>query len=104
MRHLDTRLLWIQVCVREGRYEVAKVAGVANPADMITKYLNAEAIFDGFCRMGCEAREGRAKTAPKCVGHVQCRPSQPMTEGSGLRRGVKVRPGFAPQLTMYSHS
>ena len=34
VRHMDTRFLWIQELVRDGRIQVLKVAGVENPADL----------------------------------------------------------------------
>ena len=39
IRHLDTRLLWIQEKVVKEVFESRKVAGVVNPADLGTKHL-----------------------------------------------------------------
>ena len=89
VRHLDTRLLWIQECVRDGRLTVDKVPGVVNPADLLTKHLGADVIFGHLGRLSCEAREGRARLAPKCVIGACTAPAGPTrTERSGLRRGA----------------
>ena len=37
LRHMETNWLWVQDVVRSGRIEVRKVAGVSNPADILTK-------------------------------------------------------------------
>jgi hypothetical protein len=64
IRHLDTRLLWIQDLVRNGTIGIMKVAGIDNPADLMTKYLNAESISTHLIRLSCWPRDGRAKSAP----------------------------------------
>ena len=65
IRHLDTRLLWIQERVQAGDLEVVKVAGCENPADLMTKHLSDEALSGCLARLGCWPREGRAASAPK---------------------------------------
>jgi hypothetical protein len=66
IRHLDTRLLWIQDLVRNGTINVLKVPGEVNPADLMTKHLCAENISAHLARLCCWEREGRATCAPKC--------------------------------------
>ena len=66
IRHLDTRLLWIQDLVRNGTIEVIKVAGTINPADLMTKHLGADEISAHLTRLCCWEREGRARSAPMC--------------------------------------
>ncbi len=60
VRHLDTRVLWIQELVRDGRAQILKVAGTENPADLMTKHLGAEAISAYLVRLGCWPRDRRA--------------------------------------------
>ena len=67
VRHLDTRLLWVQELVRDGTIEVVKIAGTINPADLMTKHLAAEFISANLTRLDCFAREGRAELAPNCI-------------------------------------
>jgi hypothetical protein len=65
IRHLDTRLLWIQEAVRDGTLEVVKVLGTENPADLMTKHLGAEQITECLTRLSGWEREGRAQAAPR---------------------------------------
>ena len=44
-RHVETRRLWLQEAVADRRVLVSKVSGIRNPANLLTKYLNAEAII-----------------------------------------------------------
>ena len=37
VRHLETRLLWIQQLVRDGTIRVKWIKGIDNPADVLTK-------------------------------------------------------------------
>ncbi len=67
IRHLDTRLLWIQDLVRNGTLHVMKVAGQDNPADLMTKHLATDMISEHLVRLNCWPREGRASIAPKCA-------------------------------------
>lgn len=66
IRHLDTRLLWIQDLVREGGLVVRKIAGQENPADLMTKHLGSDQISANLARLRCWPREGRAEAAPRC--------------------------------------
>jgi hypothetical protein len=43
-RHVHTRCLWLQKAVADRLVLVRKVAGTANPADLLTKFLTADAI------------------------------------------------------------
>ena len=38
IRHIEVKWLWLQQAVAEGRFRMEKVAGVDNPADILTKY------------------------------------------------------------------
>ena len=50
VRHMDTRCLWLQAAVADRRVLVSKVSGLRNPANLLTKYLGAEALHRE-CRM-----------------------------------------------------
>ncbi len=82
VRHLDTRLLWIQDLVRDGRVSVLKVSGVENPTDLMTKHLGADSISTHLVRLSCWEREGRADLAPRIAGPMRTGPSQ-VGEGGG---------------------
>jgi hypothetical protein len=65
LRHVDTKTLWIQQAARTGRLEVKKVAGVANPADLFTKFsLSRERVLELTRLLGCKFMEGRPDAAP----------------------------------------
>ena len=39
VRHIETKWLWLQQAVAEGRFRMRKIKGSSNPADVCTKYL-----------------------------------------------------------------
>ena len=51
MRHIETRYLWLQDAVAEGRIKLAKIDGTKNPANALTKHL----------KTGEEVRSARKK-------------------------------------------
>ncbi len=65
IRHLDTRLLWIQERVHAGYLRIVKVAGTENPADLLTKHVGEEALAACLWRTSCRPRAGRAAVAPQ---------------------------------------
>ena len=64
VRHLDTRLLWIQDKVREKELTVGKVDGKVNPADVLTKYVGSDVMTEHLLRMACVMCSGRSALAP----------------------------------------
>ena len=52
MRHIEVRDLWLQEEVRKGAVIVKKVAGLENPADLMTKFLGRSEVVDRLHRMG----------------------------------------------------
>lgn len=68
VRHLDTRLLWVQDRVRHGELIVHKIPGRENPADVLTKHVSAEILAALLCVLACFPRTGRAKVAPHLGG------------------------------------
>ena len=40
VRHIETKYLWVQDLVKEGRVQLLKVKGTENPADLGTKHLS----------------------------------------------------------------
>ena len=66
LRHVDTQCLWVQQRVRDGDFELRKVKGEANPADLFTKHLTSpDRIRSLMGVFACEFRGGRAVSAPK---------------------------------------
>ena len=64
IRHLDTRLLWVQDKAVKEVVDYKKVAGAINPADLGTKHLDKESIARHLKSWDLEEREGRPKVAP----------------------------------------
>ena len=52
VRHLEVRYLWVQEAHRKKRFEIQKVAGVKNPADILTKPLSATEMTDKLALVG----------------------------------------------------
>ena len=66
LRHLDTHTLWVQQAVRTGRFQLRKVPGEQNPADLLTKHSQtAERLAKLVSLFNCEFRGGRASNAPQ---------------------------------------
>ncbi len=66
LRHIDTQCLWVQQRVRDKSFELRKVKGTENPADLFTKHLTSAATVESLLKLfGCEYRDGRAATAPQ---------------------------------------
>ena len=65
VRHLDTSLLWIQQKVREKVVEVEKIPGADNPADILTKYVDAQLLKRHLTTIGLHYESGRAALAPE---------------------------------------
>ena len=63
MRHLEIRDLWLQREVREGRVIVEKIAGVENPADLMTKILPMRDIEERLRRMNLEMKRLKRRVA-----------------------------------------
>ena len=64
LRHVSTQFLWIQEKVRTDAFDIAKVPGYNNPADILTKNVSAELIQRHTASLGVRIGVGRAKTAP----------------------------------------
>ena len=98
LRHLECHSLWVQQRLRRREFELRKVLGTENPADLFTKHMDAAAKLDGLVqRFGCDFREGRPEAAPqlKRVHLVAC-------EGTRSRRasGSTARGCCGPALSV----
>ena len=67
IRHLDTQQLWIQDALHERRVSLEKVAGVDNPADMMTKALESPQLMKLMAKVNLVILDGRAEVAPQLV-------------------------------------
>ena len=65
LRHLETHCLWVQEKIRAKAFELRKVRGEVNPADLFTKHLSSRDRVLGLTKLfGCDFRNGRSETAP----------------------------------------
>ncbi len=61
IRHLDTQLLWVQQKALWGNIAYHKIDGKANPADLMTKGLDENAMKEHLQRLNCRFASGRAE-------------------------------------------
>ena len=65
LRHIECHTLWVQQRLRQKEFELRKVRGDVNPADLFTKFMESRVKIDQLIGLfGCEFREGRAASAP----------------------------------------
>ena len=65
LRHIECHTLWIQQRLRQGDFELRKIRGEVNPADLFTKYIDSRPKLDQLISLfQCEFLEGRAAAAP----------------------------------------
>eukprot|EP00971_Amphidinium_carterae_P196971 3909422-Amphidinium_carterae.1 len=57
IRHLETPTLWLQSAVPRKLFEMTKVHGPDNPADLMTKFLDAESMCRHLKKLGLEVRK-----------------------------------------------
>ena len=63
-RHIAVHYLWVQEKVRRGDFDLKKVHGKSNPADLLTKHLGRDDI-DKYMRIICmHFEEGRSSVTP----------------------------------------
>lgn len=66
-RHVAVHLLWLQGHVRDGHFEILKVKGADNGADIFTKYLDKNMIDMLLEKWSADLRGGRSAIAPQVV-------------------------------------
>ena len=64
IRHLAVSGLWIQDRVRSGDLQLCKVAGVSNPADLLTKHVEGHRVKTHLTSMSTRPGADRARGAP----------------------------------------
>ncbi len=65
LRHVEIADLWTQDKIRDGSVALKKVLRTANPADLLTKYLDREAIHSHCAGVGVWSEAGRPRAAPQ---------------------------------------
>ena len=54
VRHIHTKLLWIQEAVRDGRIKLTKISGGHNPADVLSKPMSVSEMNGKLQSLGIE--------------------------------------------------
>ena len=82
---MECHSLWIQQRLRRKEFELRKVPGEENPADLFTKHLeSAKKLEQLLALFNCDFRSGRAAAAPnlkKAEAMVRLRPSDSLFAG-----------------------
>ncbi|CAK0834951.1 unnamed protein product [Prorocentrum cordatum] len=89
VRHLETPTLWVQRALRDGRFQLSKVPGKSNPADLGTKCLNQAAMrfvaFVGSSAPRVPPRDARRGLLAR----------EALSQGDTVMAGYEVRPVVA---------
>jgi len=89
LRHVDTKTLWLQQAARTKKVEIRKVAGLVNPADLLTKFsLSKERILELVRLLGCYFGDGRPAHAPALREGQGHRLTMAEAERSGLTAAI----------------
>ena len=64
IRHLATADLWVQDRIKKGDFKLARVPGVANPADILTKHVDRTLLDKHLVTLNLKYEAGRAESAP----------------------------------------
>ena len=67
LRHVSTQFLWIQEKTRNEEFDVAKIPGEENPADVLTKNVPADILMRHLESMNIELKDDRAESAPNLM-------------------------------------
>ena len=68
IRHLHTSYLWVQEKVQKGLVMVNKIRGSENPADVLTKYVDAKTRSTALNKLNMKFYTGRSASAPATIG------------------------------------
>ena len=92
-RHIQVQFLWIQDCVKEGRFLIENINTKLNPADLLTKHLNAEVRQSHLQRLCMEVKMGKAE-AGKNLHRVSANPEASKTFPAGIFPGGESNSPF----------
>ena len=65
LRHISVQYLWVQDRLKHGDFDVCKVPGKANPADLLTKHLPIHEVLVHMEHLGFRTSRTRAALAPQ---------------------------------------
>ena len=65
IRHLATADLWVQDRIKNKDFELLRIPGVSNPADILTKHVDRTILDKHLSTLNLKYEDGRAASAPK---------------------------------------
>ena len=68
VKHLETRTLWAQDKIDEGKVEVKKIGGDKNVADILTKYFSSPRLRSLLAELPVAELKGRHSVVPQLQG------------------------------------
>ncbi len=69
-RHLETKVLWIQKAVTDKVFQLCKVEGLINPADIGTKHNDSATMLKHLSRLGYFSVSGRSRSPVTSKGDL----------------------------------
>ena len=98
LRHLECHSLWLPQRLRRKEFELRKVLGTDNPADLFTKHLESSKRLEHLIGMfSCSFVAGRASTAPS-LKKSPTSVTSPTEIAAALE--LRVLPHLLPQYTL----
>ena len=71
LRHLECHSLWVQQRLRRKEFELRKVDGTKNPADLFTKHMDSAAKLDGLVsRFAARSETADRRQRPSSRGRI----------------------------------
>lgn len=65
VRHLETKVLWIQEALKKKRFDLKKVSGLTNPADILTKPMSASEMHEKLAAIGASLKMRAPDARPR---------------------------------------
>ena len=97
LRHLECTSAWIQQRIRHGEFEVRKIAGKVNPADLYSKHYESKAKIGQLTESSVESFDlGAPKPHPSCA-RTRLSPAWLMH----CTAPRSVRPGRSPRCEFF---
>ena len=85
VRHLNTKLLWVQQLVQERKLRVEKIPGAVNGADIGTKVLDKARLYECMRLVGLQSESTAAGITARDYGSVQALRSSANYQGANGR-------------------
>ena len=100
VRHLNVRYLWMQEKSKT-EFELDKVLGTENPADLLTKNLALPDLLKYVAKLNMEIADGRATTAPKLAAMIHAN-EEPPEDDWIYENGMVARIHSAPREELFT--